>query len=149
MKIVCWTNVYKVADPEGGVTGARPPPPNKKKKKIGSTIFFTNPVCIRMLKNKAQIARESIKKILELPGPLRGPWTPADSEFGSGLVMCVWEHNLLRPPSLNENSGSAPVSIQVNVQKYEMFEYKIGRGYIKPRDSSSSCLVILFLSMYY
>ena len=46
-----------------------------------------------MLKNKAQIARESIKTTLELPGP----WTPAESEFGSALVMCVLAHNLLRP----------------------------------------------------
>ena len=30
---------------------------------------------IRMLKNKAQIARESIKTTLEFPGPLSGPWT--------------------------------------------------------------------------
>ena len=30
-----------------------------------------------MLKNEAQIARESIKTTLELPGPLSGPWTPA------------------------------------------------------------------------
>ena len=35
-----------------------------------------------MLKNKAQIARQSIKTTLELPGPLSGPWTPAESEFG-------------------------------------------------------------------
>ena len=32
-----------------------------------------------MLKNKAQIARESIKITLELPGPLSGPWTPVKS----------------------------------------------------------------------
>ena len=51
-----------------------------------------------MLKNKAQIARESIKTTLELPGPLSGPWTPAESEFGSALVMCVLAHNLLSPP---------------------------------------------------
>ena len=41
-----------------------------------------------MLKNKAQIAQESIKTTLELPWPLSGPWTPAESEFGSVLVMC-------------------------------------------------------------
>ena len=67
-----------------------------------------------MLKNKAQIARESIITTLELPGPLSGPWTPAESEFGSALVMCVRAHNLLRPPQKkkkkneNENPGSAP-----------------------------------------
>ena len=61
-----------------------------------------------MLKNKAQIARESIKITLELPGPLNGPWTPAESEFGSALVMCVLTQNLLRPPPPNENPGSAP-----------------------------------------
>ena len=42
-----------------------------------------------MLKNKTQIARESIKTTLELPGPLSGPWTPTESEFSSALVMCV------------------------------------------------------------
>ena len=60
-----------------------------------------------MLKNKAQIAQEKIKTTLELPGPLSGPWTPAESEFCSVLVMCVRAHNLLCPP-LNENPGSAP-----------------------------------------
>ena len=48
-----------VADPEGGATGARPP-------KIGSTMFFIHFLTIRMLENKAQIARESIKITLEL-----------------------------------------------------------------------------------
>ena len=51
-----------------------------------------------MLKHKVQIARESIKTTPELPGPLSGPWTPAECEFGSALVMCVLAHNLLRPP---------------------------------------------------
>ena len=51
-----------------------------------------------MLKNKAQIARESIKTNLELPGPLSGPWTPAECEFSFALVMCVRAHNMLRPP---------------------------------------------------
>ena len=32
-----------------------------------------------MLTNKAQIARENIKTILEHPVPLNGPWTPAES----------------------------------------------------------------------
>ena len=36
-----------------------------------------------MLKNKAQIAWESIKTTPELSGPFSGPWTPAESEFGS------------------------------------------------------------------
>ena len=44
----------------------------------------------------AQIARESIKTTLELPGPLSGPWTPAESEFGSALVMCIPARNILR-----------------------------------------------------
>ena len=61
-----------------------------------------------MLKNKVQIARESIKTtldMLELPGPLSGQWTPTESEFGSALVMCVRAHNRMPP---NENPGSAP-----------------------------------------
>ena len=64
-----------------------PPPPIKKK--------------IRMLKNKAQVARESIKTTLEFPGPLMGPWTLAEGEFGSALVICVLgllAHKLFRPP---------------------------------------------------
>ena len=80
-----------VADPGGG--GNRRAPP-----KIGSTMFFKSQMFIRMPKNKAKIARESIKTTLEVPGPLSGPWTPAESEFGSALVMCVLAHNLLRPP---------------------------------------------------
>ena len=51
-----------------------------------------------MLKNKAEVAREGIKTTLELPGPLSGRWTPAESEFSSSLVMCVLTHNILRLP---------------------------------------------------
>ena len=68
-----------------------------------------------MLKNKAQIARESIKTILYLELPCRalnrGPGPLPKVSFGSALVMCVRAHNLLRappPPPLNENPGSAP-----------------------------------------
>ena len=64
-----------------GAQQARAPP------KIGSTIFF-NPILYQNA-NTAQIARESIKTTLELPGPLGGPWTPAESEFGSVLVRNV------------------------------------------------------------
>ena len=53
-----------------------------------------------MLKNKSQIARKSIKTTLELPWPLSGPWTPAESEFGSALVMCLRARNLLRLPKI-------------------------------------------------
>ena len=47
-----------------------PPPPQ-----IGSTMFFIY-FFLRMLKNKAEIARESIKTTLELPRPLSGPCRP-------------------------------------------------------------------------
>ena len=69
-----------VADLEEVATGAPPPPPPQKKKL--STIFVA-PFCIRIFKNKAQIARESIKtpKSLIL-GHLTGPWKPAVREFG-------------------------------------------------------------------
>ena len=70
----------------GGGRNRRAPP------KIGSTFWY--PIFIRMLKNKAQIAWESIKTTLELPGP----WPPAESEFGSALVMCVLAHNPPTPP---------------------------------------------------
>ena len=82
-----------VADPRGGGAQQACAPP-----KIESIMLFNPIFFIRMLKNKAQIARESIKITPELPGPLRRPWTPAESEFGSALVMCVLAHNLLRPP---------------------------------------------------
>ena len=70
-----------------------PPPPQ-----FLSTMFFNHfflPECKK--KKKTQIARESNKTTLELPGPLSGPWTLAESEFGSALVMCVLAHHLLRP----------------------------------------------------
>ena len=83
-----------VADPGGGVSG--PPPP-----KIESTMFSDSFVFFFiMLKNKVQIARESIKTTLELPGPFSEPWTPAESEFGPAIVMCARAHKLLRPPPL-------------------------------------------------
>ena len=81
---------------QGGETGVPPPP--QKKKKMDQLCVFLPLFFIRMLKNKAQIARESIKTTLELPGPLSWPWTPAESDFGSALVMCVLAHNLLHPP---------------------------------------------------
>ena len=79
-----------------------------------------------MLKNNAQIARESIQTTLELPGPFSGPWTPAESEFGSALV-CVLAHNLLRPPPpLNENPGFAPADLgpMPQIDSLEHREYK-------------------------
>ena len=56
------------------------------------------------------MAQENIETTVELPGPLSWPWTPAKSEFGSALIMCVQTHDLLCP--LNENPGSAPVKQQ-------------------------------------
>ena len=74
-----------VTDPGGGgnATGARP----LKLDQLCLLNLFS--FLIGMLKNKAQIARKSIKTTLELPGPLSGPWTPAESEFGSALTMCM------------------------------------------------------------
>ena len=74
--------------------------------------FFYQNTC----KNKAQVARESIKTTYRAPGPLSGPWTLAESEFGFALVMCVRAHSLLRPWGARifsgvhptENPGSAP-----------------------------------------
>ena len=96
-----------VADPRGGGGGAQQAHPPK----IESAMFVFFQFFIKMLKNKAQIARESIKISLELPGSLSGPWTPAESEFGSALVMCVLAHNLLRPSPPNENPGSTPAKL--------------------------------------
>ena len=59
----------------GGATGACPP-------KIGSTMCCCFSILLlECLKDKAQIARESIKTALKLPGPLGRPWTPAEREF--------------------------------------------------------------------
>ena len=65
---------------QGGATGARP---------VKLDQLFVSNFVIRMLKNKAQKARDSINTTLELPGPLSGPWTPAKS--GSALAY----HNIL------------------------------------------------------
>ena len=88
-----------MADRGGGGGGERNRPPLK----LDQLCFLFQFFFIRMLKNKAQIARETIL------GPLSGPWTPAESEIVSALVMCALARNLLRPPPpLNENPGSAP-----------------------------------------
>ena len=50
----------------GGATDAPPPP---QKKKLIDYLFFLIPFCIRMLKYKAQIARESIKNPESFLGP--------------------------------------------------------------------------------
>ena len=94
--------ILHVIESSGGSRGGR----NRHPLKLDRLCAFYPLYVIRMLKNKAQRARESIKTILELPGPLSRPWTPAESGFGSALVMCVRAHNLLRP--LNVNPGSAP-----------------------------------------
>ena len=72
-----------VADPRGGAQGAPPPPPRN-----WFNYVFLFHFLIRMLKNKTQIARESIKTTLELPGPLTlkkpGLLTPSHSRGGGG-----------------------------------------------------------------
>ena len=66
-----------------------------------------------MLKNKAQIARESIKKTpksFQVSGPLNGPWIPAVREFGLRDRDDVRARTLIFSAApLNENPGSAPV----------------------------------------
>ena len=59
MKMLClfvFALSQHLADLEGGATSAHPP-----KKKLDRLCFIFIPFCIRMLKNKAQIVRESIK----------------------------------------------------------------------------------------
>ena len=53
-------------------------------------------------------AQESIKTTLELPGLLSGPWTAAESEFGSALVMCIGAHNLWPPPKKKKKKMKIP-----------------------------------------
>ena len=99
-----------------------------------------------MLKNNAQIARETINTTLELPGSLSRPWTPAESEFGSALVMCVLAHNLLRP--LNENPGSAPaphLKIRESVCSVRNFsQLKYNRNVILYIDWQASFIMTMF-----
>ena len=57
-----------VADPDGGGGGATGAPLNLDRLCF-IFIFFIIQFCIRMLKNTAHIARESITTTLELPGP--------------------------------------------------------------------------------
>ena len=78
---------------KGGGGGAQQAPPLKL-----DQLWFFIQFFIRMLKNKAQIPRESIKTTPELPGPLSGPWITAENEFGSALVMCIWHVNFCAPP---------------------------------------------------
>ena len=68
-----------VADPGGGATSACTPPPPF----FFYWLSFLIPFCIRMLKNKAQVAQESIK-------------TPR--ALDPALVMWVCAHDPLRPP---------------------------------------------------
>ena len=82
------------ADPEGAQEAPlHPPPPQKDRLCFVFVISF----CIRMLENKAQIARESIKD-------------PYKGASGFAFVMCVRAHYLLRPPPphSDENPGSTP-----------------------------------------
>ena len=67
---------------QGGATGAPPPPPLKLDQLYIFSIHF---FFIRMLKNKAQIAQESIKITLELPGPLTH-WVPDHIKMWSGTI---------------------------------------------------------------
>ena len=91
--------------------------------KIGPTMGGFIHFCIRMLKSTAEIARESIKTTPELPWPLNGPWTPAESQSGTALVMCVRAHNLLRPPP-HENPGSAPgTECFKRISSFKPFKY--------------------------
>ena len=81
-----------LADPEGAPVSPPPPP------------FFINcdlfhPILYQNAWNKAQIARENIKKPPELPGSLKRALDPCRKDFWlQALVKCVRSHNLLRPP---------------------------------------------------
>ena len=68
---------------------------------------------------------------------LSGPWTLAESEFGSALIMCVRAHNLLRPPPPpHKNPGSAPAIYKFSVKCIMIvaspiairFQWRIQRG---------------------
>ena len=80
-----------MADPGG--RNRRPP------LKLDQLWVFYNPFCIRMLKNGAQIALESIKKKPRASRALKralDPCRQGTSDFA--LVICVRACNLLRPP---------------------------------------------------
>ena len=76
----------------GGAAGARPP-------KIGSTMFFFIPFCIRMLKNKAQIARESIKTPIIASRALRPALGPGGKGVWDLCTWCAWPHIIFCAPS--------------------------------------------------
>ena len=85
-----------VADLERGVTGAHPP-----KKKIDRLCFPPPPpFCITMLKNKAQIAPESIRLHKRASRALKRALDPAIRDFGLRAcdVLLICSHNLLHPP---------------------------------------------------
>ena len=59
--------IYKHSGGFRGGRNRRPPPPKKKKKKKKKNrLCVLIPFCIRMLKNKAQIAREAIILVKQL-----------------------------------------------------------------------------------
>ena len=75
-----------------------------------------------MLKNKAQIAQESIKTTLELPGPLSGPWTPAKCEFGSALVFVhAGTQSFAPPPPSQMKILDPPLMYNVHLVSIEDF----------------------------
>ena len=65
-------------------------------------------------KNKAQIARGSIKNPRELPGAISGPWTLAVRNFGFRAHDVRRAHNILRPPPLKGKSWICPWSMFVS-----------------------------------
>ena len=79
-----------VADPRGAQQACAP-------LKLDHLCFLIQ-FFIRMLKKIRLRLHERALKQPQSFLRARGPWTPAESEFGSALVMCVLAHNLLRPP---------------------------------------------------
>ena len=91
-----------------------------------------------MLKNKVQIAWESIKTTPELPGP----WTPDRSEFGSALVMCVRAHTLLRPPPPPKwKSWIHPWQAQTRSHSFRMVMHGIGQSKRSVYNSPASFII--------
>ena len=90
-----YTLTINISNGSGGFRGGhnRPPPPLKFVWLCCLLSHFVS----ECLKNKAQIARESVKNPESFQGPLAGPGPWQKGTSGLELVMCLRAHNLLRP----------------------------------------------------
>ena len=79
LEIKCTVTVchvsFSVADPEGAQQA-------RATLKLDRLLCVLIPFCIRILNDKAQIARESLKTPKASRALISGPWTPGERNFG-------------------------------------------------------------------